>query len=164
MPDRSCLVLDALCFFHGWLCGEGLTSPGVLPDEEALKSELEKIDVVVRKVQRSDLFPVNLAPLVATSAADWPKQELEDGLVWKLRRLDEEDRRLLRLSIELYREELDSLAMFFKPSVSSDDLRALNQVWNELGQTAELSSEEEWCQARRVQAGPSHEGSVLRET
>ena len=163
MSDRSSLVLDALAFFQDWLCGVGLTSPGMLLEGKALRDELDKIEVVKRKVHLAILSTVKLAP--ASAPAGWSNPDFRDDLAAELLLLDKKDRQLMRAAIELYLEEAESLAMFFTPSVNPDDLRVLlDQVRNEVGETRKHCSERSGAKDCRERHGPEGEEIASSET
>lgn len=57
------LVRDALECFQSWLCGNGLTSPGVFASDEVLAAELARLEALkmrveaaIELVRRSDLI------------------------------------------------------------------------------------------------------------
>ncbi len=119
------MIIDALEFFQAWLCGEGLTSPGLMLDEKSLKVELENIDRVKAKAIVALEFDPDRPSLPRVQPGGSPQPTPIDDLSAKLLLLDDEDRRLMRSAIELFLEESDCLAAFVSPPVGLNDLREL---------------------------------------
>lgn len=143
MKNRASLVIDCLDFFTAWLCGEGLTSPGVLLERSSLKAQLEKIKRVKSKVQKFNPPGSECTSFPELLPGGWPREHFSDDLSSRLMDLDDDDRGLVRLAIELYLEETESLALFFgQPAIPGDLRELLDSVLHEGKETAGKCAEE----------------------
>ncbi len=103
------LLHDSLAFYQSWLCGSGLTSPGVFVENEILVAELARLealknrtDAALALIRRSDEIRVTLARELPEGTLPGPV-DLADGPI------GEADLRRIRSALEAYIEEYGSL-------------------------------------------------------
>jgi hypothetical protein len=122
LPNDQELVRDALACFQSWLCGDGLTSPGVFASEEVLAAELARLEALktrveaaIELVRRSDLI---CAALIAGQPEGKVAQALQALQAPLQPPLDDQDLKRIRAALEVYLDERGSLDLMI--GVSSD--------------------------------------------
>ena len=102
------LMNDALTVFQAWLCGEGVTSPGVFADNDVLAEELRRLEVLKRRTEdalalfeRSDRIREALRHSLPEDTDIGPAQEVAPLSACDIRRI--------KSALEVCAEEYSSL-------------------------------------------------------
>lgn len=109
MREDQELLHDSLAYYQSWLCGGGLTSPGVFVENEILVAELARLDALKNRTDAALALIQRSEGIRATLARDLPEGTLPGPLDLANGPIGEADLRRIRSALEAYIEEYGSL-------------------------------------------------------
>ena len=110
------LLHDALEFFQSWLCGDGLTSPGVFAENEVLVEELLRLEELKRRTNDALALIARSERIRAALARGLPEDEITTRSAAGSSLLGERDIRRIQSALEAYLEEHNSLDLLIGAS------------------------------------------------
>ena len=128
------LLHDALEFFQSWLCGDGLTSPGVFAENEVLVEELRRLEELKRRTDDALALIARSERIRAALARGLPEDEITTRSAVGSPLLGERDIRRIQSALEVYLEEHNSLDLL----IGASGRRVVISTTGDPSQDAEL--------------------------
>ena len=107
------LVQNALTCFQSWLCGVGLTSPGVCADEDILAQELARLEGLKARVTAALATVACSERIRAVLAEGLPEGRLHAALEAPPELLCAQDLRRIEAALDVYLDEHAGAGLMF---------------------------------------------------